>query len=181
MSWFMDSRKHPAYKYVSGSHTPTPISVVACSGTKNGRYNTNLSVERNTGLSPELVRVFDLVFVIHDTEAVRDRTVGAARTRLDVGTAAKYMSLARTVRPSVSADASTILGQRYVEAHKTYDMVPRVTPRHAASTVRLAVARAKIELRETVTWDDARYAADMVYGALADAVPKGVVDAPHAY
>ena len=61
------------------------------------------------------------------------------------------------------------------------DTVPHVTPRHAASTVRLAVAKAKIDLRETVTWDDARYATDMVYGALADTAPKGVADAPHAY
>eukprot|EP01059_Diplonema_ambulator_P007146 TRINITY_DN16664_c1_g1_i2.p1 TRINITY_DN16664_c1_g1~~TRINITY_DN16664_c1_g1_i2.p1 ORF type:complete len:763 (+),score=183.10 TRINITY_DN16664_c1_g1_i2:23-2290(+) len=70
----------------------------------------------------------------------------------------KYIAYAkRTVRPRMSAEASAALKEYYIELRKKSDSKDAmlITTRQLESLIRLAQARAKVELREEVTKSDA--------------------------
>eukprot|EP01105_Mastigella_eilhardi_P026003 TRINITY_DN7297_c0_g1_i1.p1 TRINITY_DN7297_c0_g1~~TRINITY_DN7297_c0_g1_i1.p1 ORF type:complete len:753 (-),score=192.85 TRINITY_DN7297_c0_g1_i1:67-2325(-) len=83
----------------------------------------------------------------------------------------KYIGYARTfVHPKLSAGAKSLLKDFYLElraSHRGDDTTP-VTTRQLESLVRLTEARAKIELREEATAEDAQDAIDVMKASLLE-------------
>ncbi|KAG8085877.1 hypothetical protein GUJ93_ZPchr0010g7875 [Zizania palustris] len=84
----------------------------------------------------------------------------------------KYISYARThVKPRIfmSSPAAESLQQFYLELrkHSTADGTP-ITARQLESLVRLAEARARVDLREEVTAEDAKDVIEIMKGSLYD-------------
>ena len=81
----------------------------------------------------------------------------------------KYISHAkRTVRPRMSPEASEALLEYYLELRKASDAKDAmlITTRQLESLVRLAQARAKVDLRDLVTQSDARDVIDLMKRSL---------------
>eukprot|EP00808_Paulinella_micropora_P017463 g80983.t1 len=83
----------------------------------------------------------------------------------------KYIAYARKyVKPWLNDDAKKILGEFYLKLrkeHQSADSTP-ITTRQLESLVRLAEARAKLELREEVTAQDALDAVDVIKESMFD-------------
>ena len=89
----------------------------------------------------------------------------------------KYIAYAVAYcHPRLTLEAGEVLKAYYLElrsrAETGEDTVP-ITPRQMESLIRLAEARAKVELRETVTVDDARDAVDLMREAMRDVLSEG--------
>lgn len=83
----------------------------------------------------------------------------------------KYIAYAQKyVHPHLSQDAKTVLTHFYVELRKQFasgDHTP-VTARQLHSLIRLTEARAKVELREEATEDDAKDVVEIMRHSLID-------------
>lgn len=83
----------------------------------------------------------------------------------------KYIAYAQKyVNPHISQDAKTVLTHFYVELRKQFasgDHTP-VTARQLHSLIRLTEARAKVELREEATEDDAKDVVEIMRHSLLD-------------
>ncbi|XP_026285524.1 DNA helicase MCM8 [Frankliniella occidentalis] len=83
----------------------------------------------------------------------------------------KYIAYARKyVNPTLSEDASAVLKQFYLDLrkkHHTADSAP-VTTRQLESLIRLTEARAKLELREKATYQDALDVVEIFRSSLVD-------------
>ncbi|XP_033102816.1 DNA helicase MCM8-like [Anneissia japonica] len=83
----------------------------------------------------------------------------------------KYIAYARKyVHPKLSQDAATVLQNFYLELRKQHngiDSIP-ITTRQLESLVRLAEARARLELREKVTGQDAADVVEMMKYSMID-------------
>ncbi len=83
----------------------------------------------------------------------------------------KYIAYARAwVHPRLSREAADVIQEFYLELrekYKTEETTP-ITTRQLESLVRLAEARARIELREEVTADDALQVVDLMKESLSD-------------
>eukprot|EP00457_Paulinella_chromatophora_P001820 gb/GEZN01001822.1/.p1 GENE.gb/GEZN01001822.1/~~gb/GEZN01001822.1/.p1 ORF type:complete len:773 (+),score=94.11 gb/GEZN01001822.1/:218-2536(+) len=83
----------------------------------------------------------------------------------------KYIAYARKyVKPWMSAEAKDIIGQFYLKLrkeHQSADSTP-ITTRQLESLVRLAEARAKVELRQKITAQDARDAVEVIKESMFD-------------
>jgi DNA helicase MCM8 len=90
----------------------------------------------------------------------------------------KYIAYARQyVKPKISRDASKILKHYYLSLrrkHRMRDSTP-ITTRQLESLARLTEARAKIELRETATADDARDVLEIFESSLSSAFDDEVI------
>lgn len=89
----------------------------------------------------------------------------------------KYISYAVAYcHPRLTAEASDVLKAFYLElrarADAGADGTP-ITPRQLESLIRLAEARAKVELRERVTADDARDAVEIMKESMRDVLSDG--------
>ncbi|KAJ9065482.1 DNA replication licensing factor mcm8, variant 2 [Entomophthora muscae] len=106
---------------------------------------------------------------------------GEAFDRLPTIQFRKYIAYARAhVHPRLSPEAATILKTFYLELRRNYrsrDAAP-ITTRQLESLVRLAEARAKMELRESVTEQDAYDVVELMKLSLFDAYAddEGVLD-----
>eukprot|EP00010_Vexillifera_abyssalis_P006421 CAMPEP_0201547038 /NCGR_PEP_ID=MMETSP0173_2-20130828/3443_1 /ASSEMBLY_ACC=CAM_ASM_000268 /TAXON_ID=218659 /ORGANISM="Vexillifera sp., Strain DIVA3 564/2" /LENGTH=198 /DNA_ID=CAMNT_0047955937 /DNA_START=39 /DNA_END=632 /DNA_ORIENTATION=- len=81
----------------------------------------------------------------------------------------KYISYARHYcHPKMSAEAAAIIQKFYLELRKTHQHVDStpVTTRQLEAMIRLVEARAKIELRDHVTADDAHDVVEIVRDSL---------------
>lgn len=93
----------------------------------------------------------------------------------------KYIMYARQyVCPKMSSDAKEVLMDFYIQLRKSHcsvDGTP-ITTRQLESMIRLAEARAKVELREEVTGADARDVVEIMKESLADLFTddRGCVD-----
>lgn len=88
-----------------------------------------------------------------------------------------YIEYARkSVHPILTADAAKILQRMYLTLRSQASLgrtIP-VTTRNLESLIRLAQARAKIELRDQVTAEDANDVVDLLHEALLDAATNEV-------
>lgn len=78
---------------------------------------------------------------------------------------------------SLSAAAADILQSFYLELRQRNRSAdaPPITTRQLESLVRLAEARARLELRETVTESDARDAVELMCALYAICIVRGIV------
>ncbi|KAJ1970323.1 DNA replication licensing factor mcm8, partial [Dimargaris verticillata] len=91
----------------------------------------------------------------------------------------KYIAYARKyVQPRLSSEASNAIQQFYLKLRtqrKSVDSTP-ITTRQLESLIRLAEARARIELREQVTKQDAQDVIDLMHYSLFEAFEDDVGD-----
>ena len=93
----------------------------------------------------------------------------------------KYIGYARKyVHPQLTSEAATVLQEFYLnlrQKHRSQDSTP-ITTRQIESLVRLAEARARLELRETVTRQDAEDVVEIMKTSMIDTCTDdfGVVD-----
>lgn len=111
----------------------------------------------------------------------RLRRLSGGQDPLPTALLRQYVAHAReTCRPSLSAAAAKVLQRLYLSmrAQASSGGAIPVTTRHLESLIRLAQARAKLELRDEVTESDARDVADLLQEALLDANTNetGVLD-----
>jgi replicative DNA helicase Mcm len=160
-------------------------SILAAANPSLGRYESSLSVQDNIRLPFTILSRFDLMWIMVDTvEATKDRELAKfilgmhqQRPVQSSGAAAispeflkKYIGYAnRYVIPQLSAEASEVIENFYVDLRKTAEggvaPVP-ITARQLESLVRLAEARARMALRSKVTKEDAQAAVNLMEESL---------------
>ncbi len=148
-------------------------SILAAANPPLGRYDPFKSVSENLGIfqAPLLTR-FDLIVIMRD-EINREkdgRVAAKIVSTIRNGTYEKlppiafdlfrkYIAYVRTLTPQISEEAGNLAQEVYQDMRQTFaneqNMIPS-TPRWIEGLLRLAVARAKLLLRSTVTEDDVR-------------------------
>lgn len=147
-------------------------SVLAAANPALGRYDPYQTVTENITLPITLLSRFDLIFVMRDIpEPERDAKISQHILTLHRDKSSgesppvspeilkKYISYAKRINPVISDEAMKELREFYLKmrsASGTNDSPVSITPRQLEALVRLAEARARAGLKETVTVEDAR-------------------------
>lgn len=138
-------------------------AVLGAANPVRSRYDPKRSVEQNVGLPVSLVSRFDVVCILRDDPgADTDRAMAEHITGLhldglgesiDYGHLRAYLSRVRQVatRLGESDSCRDALTDAYLNTRRES---PSATPRALLALVRLALAHARIHLRETVTASD---------------------------
>lgn len=171
---------------------PIKTTILAAGNPVGGRFAPERSIADNINMSSALLSRFDFVWLLKDTpgqdRGITNHVLNLHREKGPVassqqqqrwsysggnrGTAGELLSpqqIADFVRiarefchPRLSKAASDVLMQAYIEhRNRTVDFAS-VTPRHLQSMIRIAEARAKVDLREEVTSDDAKFAVKLL-------------------
>ncbi|XP_021891507.1 probable DNA helicase MCM8 isoform X2 [Carica papaya] len=170
-------------------------SVLAAANPVGGHYNRAKTVNENLKMSAALLSRFDLVFILLDKpDELLDKQVSEHIMSLHSGDVEKspvpkklrtaphnfesigpllrkYIAYARAfVFPRMSKPAAEILQKFYLKLrdHNTSADSTPITARQLESLVRLAEARARIDLREEITAQDALDVVDIMKESLYD-------------
>ncbi|CAM1325469.1 MCM8 (predicted) [Pycnogonum litorale] len=96
---------------------------------------------------------------------------GESYNSIPTGLLRKYIAYARHyVKPKLSPEAASVIQEFYIhlrKQHHTYDSIP-ITTRQAESLLRLTEARAKLDLREIATKDDANDVIELMKYSMID-------------
>lgn len=147
-------------------------SIIACANPKYSRFNPYKSIKEQINIPESTLSRFDLVFALKDNvEEERDTMIATAllNTRenvdvevLDTELFKKYITYAKLeVFPVLTDDAKELLINFYVNTRQSAindDTSKPITARDLKAVERLTIARAKTELRDLATVDDARCA-----------------------
>ncbi|MBN2122587.1 ATP-binding protein [Candidatus Micrarchaeota archaeon] len=157
-------------------------AIVAAANPKHGRFNQTKNLADQFDVPPSLLSRFDLIFPILDVldeekdqnlaEHILTSHIEAARGTyveqeelLDKEILRKYIAYARRyVHPVLSDSAKDKIKEFYLDLRrrgKSSGSVP-ITPRYLEGLVRLAEAHAKIRLSDTVEFDDAKVAVELM-------------------
>jgi len=149
-------------------------SILASANPMAGRWNPYQTVAQNIGhLSAPMLTRFDLIFVIKDTinevidGAIADHIVNIhtenkqIKPPIGLNLLRKYISYSKQINPKLSKTVGKTFESFYQEMRKTGldgggNNTIAITARHLESLIRLAEARARAHLRETVTEEDAK-------------------------
>uniref|UniRef100_A0A6N2LC87 Probable DNA helicase MCM8 n=1 Tax=Salix viminalis TaxID=40686 RepID=A0A6N2LC87_SALVM len=151
-------------------------SVLAAANPVGGHYNRAKTVNENLKMSAALLSRFDLVFILLDKpDEVLDKRVSDHIISLHAGYG-EYSPAAK----KMSKPAAEILQKFYLQLrdHNTSADCTPITARQLESLVRLAQARARLELREEVTAQDAMDVVEIMKESLYDKYvdEHGIVD-----
>jgi len=119
-------------------------SILASALPKNTYYQPTQPIHKNTDLTPPIISRFDLMFVMQEEE------LGQTLTTLDLQ---RYIRLARTFKPKVSAEAKDRLVRCYKKLREDRTYVRGacgVTVRQLESLIRLAEAISRVHLDDKV-------------------------------
>jgi replicative DNA helicase Mcm len=153
-------------------------SVLAAANPTLGRYDPYRTVSENISLPVTILSRFDLIFVLRDVpEEVKDalttehildlhrRGTIPAEAPIDSDLFRKYVSYSKNIHPILSQEALDCLKDFYLRmrsASETEGTPVAITARQLESLVRVAEARARIALRDTVTLEDAERAIEIM-------------------
>ena len=160
-------------------------SVIACANPKYGRFNPFKSVNEQINIPESTLSRFDLVFALNDKIDV-EHDINLATSLLNRNNLEddglelipadlfkKYLTYAKLECFPVLADsAKNCLVDFYVNTRqcvKDDKSAKPITARDLMGLERLTIARAKAELRDVATMDDAEYAID-VYSMALDTI-----------
>ncbi len=153
-------------------------SILAAGNPQGGKYDTGKSVAENIYPIPiPLLTRFDVIHIVRDVlNAEHDQKVtnhilrdmeSEARGVIDIDLLRKYLSYTKRKEPTLSTNAVNLLGSYYMKMRSVdTDGMITVTPRQLEGLVRLATARARLLLKETVEEEDAQRAIDLVAKSL---------------
>jgi replicative DNA helicase Mcm len=147
-------------------------SILAAANPMLGKYDPFRNITENVNLPIPLLTRFDLVFAIRDephkeTDAnvakhilgIHRRGTYAVAPMLDIDMLGKYLAFAKRSDPVISQEAEDRIFDYYLQMRnvESEDMIT-VTPRQLEALVRLATARARLMLKNTVDLSDAERA-----------------------
>jgi len=153
-------------------------SILAAANPTLGRYDPYRTVGENISLPVTILSRFDLIFILRDVpEATKDaqmtehilnlhRTgVSPTEAPIEAELFRKYVSYAKNVKPTLTQEALDGLKEFYLlmrAASETEGTPVAITARQLESLVRIAEARARVALRDKVTFEDAERAIDIM-------------------
>ncbi|RNF09045.1 putative DNA replication licensing factor, putative,minichromosome maintenance protein-like protein [Trypanosoma conorhini] len=164
---------------------PVRTAILAAGNPAGGRFDDSKAVTANLNLSPALLSRFDIVVCLrdphtectnslsehvlrlhrrHDEAGARHAGGAGGGMSLPVELVQRFVAFCRHhCHPSLREEASEVLKSHYLtrRAETRDDELP-VTPRFLQALIRVAEARAKVELRHEVTADDAQYAVGLL-------------------
>ena len=152
--------------------------ILAAANPTLGRYNPHQSISQNITLPVTLLSRFDIIFLLRDipdklldTEIAshilnvsRDQTL--LKPPLDMDTMKKYISYAKTINPTLTQDVIDRFQDYYVRmriasVEGEEAAAISITARQLEAFIRLAEARARAHLRDTITVEDAEAVLDL--------------------
>ncbi|MCY3412968.1 MAG: hypothetical protein INQ03_15120 [Candidatus Heimdallarchaeota archaeon] len=161
--------------------------VFAAANPKFGRYEINRTFNENVDLTAPILSRFDLIFILRDEPEEKNDSIianhilslhrfqgstGDNKPPLEVEVLKKYIAYAKkNYQPALSEEAAELIESFYVSMRTTYgqgsDATKQgnrvsITARQLEGIIRLAEARAKAALRNSVTKQDAQRAIDLV-------------------
>ncbi|MFN4336442.1 MAG: minichromosome maintenance protein MCM [Candidatus Nitrosocaldus sp.] len=147
-------------------------SILAAANPILGKYDPYRNITENVNLPIPLLTRFDLIFAIRD-EPNREGDANLARHILGIhrrigyehippipiDLLRKYLAYAKRFNPLLSKDAEDRIFEYYMQmrANASPDSIT-ITARQLEALIRLATARARLMLRDTVTVEDAERA-----------------------
>jgi replicative DNA helicase Mcm len=153
-------------------------SVLAAANPTLGRYDPYRTVSENISLPVTILSRFDLIFVLRDvpeeekdartTEHILDlhrRGTIPTEAPIDSKLFRKYVSYSKNMHPTLSQEALDCLKDFYLRmraASETEGTPVAITARQLESLVRVAEARARIALKDTVELEDAERAIEIM-------------------
>lgn len=158
-------------------------SVLAAANPKFGRFDRFKILAEQIDLPSPILSRFDLIFVVEDRPNIKNDTELAQHIlkihqedtinyEIEPDLLRKYIAYARkNVNPKLTDDANTILKEFYVSTRNSSaeeeGPVP-ITARQLEAIIRLAEARAKIRLKNTVDKEDAEKAVRLQLACLKE-------------
>jgi len=147
-------------------------SILAAGNPTFGRYDPYRTIAENVQLPITVLSRFDLIFIIRDEpESQLDERMaehiltlhrtGATPTQpsIEPQLLRKYISYAKQINPKLSDEAMQRIREFYLmmrSASESRDSPIAITPRQLEALIRLAEARARVALRDTITIEDAQ-------------------------
>ncbi|KEG14009.1 putative DNA replication licensing factor, putative,minichromosome maintenance protein-like protein [Trypanosoma grayi] len=163
---------------------PVRTAILAAGNPVGGRFDDTKPLTANLNLSPALLSRFDIVVCLRDPHAECTRSLsehvlqlhrrhdaddpyhtgGNGSGTLPVDLLQRFVAFCRHhCHPSLREEASEVLKEHYLARRaETRDGELAITPRFLQALIRVAEARAKVELRHEVTSDDAKYAVELL-------------------
>ncbi|MGQ9781288.1 MAG: LAGLIDADG family homing endonuclease [Nitrososphaeria archaeon] len=143
-------------------------SILSAANPLLGKYDPYKNLAENINLPSPLLTRFDLIFVIRDVpervvdEQIASHIMAIRRSRsfaqkppLDINFLRKYLLYCKNINPTITAEAEKMIIDFYLEMRsQTESQAIPVTPRQLESLIRLAMARARLLLRNEVTRED---------------------------
>jgi replicative DNA helicase Mcm len=168
-------------------------SILSAANPMYGKYDPFKNITENVNLPIPLLTRFDLIFVVRDTpESEKDSRIAshileihrdadrATQPAIDTALLSKYLAYAKQTEPSLSNEAMDIIKEYYMKMRNVEaEGMITVTPRQLEGLVRLATARARLLLKDSVEAEDADRAIYLVQRMLETAgmdVNTGKVD-----
>lgn len=149
---------------------PARASIIAAANPVNGHFNPTKTLEENIKISSPLLSRFDIVFVLCDKPNQKfdkrmaksvlgkiNEATDEESARLDPEFIKQYVKFAKRVcNPKLTREAAQLLQSHYLESKSSKSAFP-VTIRYLEALIRLSEAKAKAELRGSVTIEDAQF------------------------
>jgi replicative DNA helicase Mcm len=158
-------------------------SILAAANPALGRYNPYQTIGQNITLPVTILSRFDLIFILRDIPDVeRDgqtashilnlhRMVSSVEPPLNIELLRKYISYSKFIEPAITDEVIERFRDYYVKMRTASveggeASAIAITPRQLESLVRMAEARARSQLREEVTVEDAEAAINLMTTSL---------------
>jgi replicative DNA helicase Mcm len=145
-------------------------SILSAANPKYGKYDPFRNITENVEPLPiPLLTRFDIIHVIRDTaEVERDSRIAshileihrdiqhAAQPAIEIDLFRKYLAYAKQIEPKLTTEAIDILRDYYMKMRNVEsEGMITATPRQLEGLVRLATARARLLLKDSVDHEDA--------------------------
>lgn len=153
-------------------------SILAAGNPQGGKYDTTKTVAENIHPIPvPLLTRFDVIHIVMDkvntefdtqvTDHILKDMEHESKGAINLDLLRKYLSYTKKKEPKLSSEAIELLGTYYKKMRSVdTDGMITVTPRQLEGLVRLATARAKLLLKESVDETDAERAIYLVSKSL---------------
>src|SRR4029078_6291876 len=152
-------------------------SILSAANPKYGKYDPFRNITENVEPLPiPLLTRFDIIHVIRDTaEVEKDSRIAshileihrdiqhAAQPAIEIDLFRKYLAYAKQIEPKLTTEAVDILRRYYMQMRNVdSEGMITATPRQLEGLVRLATARARLLLKDSVDQEDAERAIFLV-------------------
>lgn len=152
-------------KAVAGAYITMSAKIAFLGGAnpRLGKFEDDYNLAEQVDITPRLFSRLDLIWIIKDiVDENKDRVIAKTLLKLknekeqyDYEFFKKYISYARELKPQLSEEAEELIIDYYVRARKRDNYI---TPRQVRSIKKLAMAYAKLKLKEKVEKEEAEQA-----------------------